>query len=204
MYHKSIVATIQECLITVNRTDVRVLRSRESLLDAALALLSENPAASLSDVAERAGVGRATLYRHFASREDLVRALARECLRRTDEDLAPVAEQGLTGRAALEAVIRRIMPLARQFHFLLSLWNVAEEDEQVREMYERQLDQLSALVDETKAEGAIDPSVSTAWVVASFDAQLAAAWWMIGRGLFTTEQAADAVIRALFDGVSPA
>ncbi len=188
----------------MNEFDARVRRSRESLLDAALGLLAENPSASLRDVAERAGVGRATLYRHFASREGLVRAVAHECLRRTDENLAPIAEQGLTGRVALEAVIRRIMPLAQQYHFLLSLWSVAEEDEQVRSIYERQLNQLSVLVDETKAEGAIDPTVSTGWVVTLIDAQLAAAWWMIGRGQFNAEQAADAVIRALFEGISPA
>jgi len=107
--------------------------------------------------------------------------LAYECLRRTDEELAPIAEQGLTGRSALEAVIRRIMPLAQQFHFLLSLWSVAEEDERVRAIYERQLNQLSVLVDETKAEGAIDRTLSTEWVVTLIDAQLAAAWWMLQR-----------------------
>jgi len=37
---------------------------------------------------------------------------------------------------------------------------------------------------------------------AQFDAQLAAGWSMVARGELTVEQAADAVIRALFDGLA--
>lgn len=186
----------------MNRTDARARRSRESLLDAALNVLGHNPAASMTDVADAAGVGRATLYRHFASRTVLVRELARECLRRTDSNLAPVASAGLRGRPALEEVIRLIMPLARQFHFLLSLWSYADRDEETNAIYDRQLKQLMALIEEAKAEGAVDRSVPTAWIVTSLDAQIAAAWWMISQSRFSPEEAANAVVRSLFDGVA--
>ncbi|MEM7406456.1 MAG: TetR/AcrR family transcriptional regulator [Pseudomonadota bacterium] len=187
----------------MNEADARARRSRDSLLDAGLTMLARNPAASMTDVANLAGVGRATLYRHFPSRTALVRELARECLRRTDADLAPVADAGLRGRRALEAVIQLIMPLARQFHFLLSLWSYAEDDEDIRAIYDRQLTQLVTLVEEAKAEGSIDAAVPAAWVVSSLDAQVAAAWWMVGNGLFTDSEAAEAVIRSLFDGIGP-
>jgi AcrR family transcriptional regulator len=49
-----------------------------AILDAAASVIAEHgEAASMSDVAEAAGVGRATLYRYFASREDLLRALTK-------------------------------------------------------------------------------------------------------------------------------
>jgi len=52
-------------------------RFSSSILEAAARVLSEHgAAASMSDVAEAAGIGRATLYRYFASREDLLRALS--------------------------------------------------------------------------------------------------------------------------------
>ena len=127
---------IQSCLITVNIDDARAIRSRSSLLDAALEVLANNPTASISEIAERAGVGRATLYRHFETRENLVRALAQACLERTDIALEPIQAQQLRGREALETAIRLIMPLAQQFHFLLSLWSLAEHDPTVREIYD--------------------------------------------------------------------
>ncbi len=51
------------------------LRSREALLAAAHRTLAANPHASLTEVAADAGVGRATLYRHFPTRKHLIDTL---------------------------------------------------------------------------------------------------------------------------------
>jgi len=52
-----------------------VARNRSSIIDAARELIAEPGDLKLSAVARRAGVGQGTLYRHFASREELIRAL---------------------------------------------------------------------------------------------------------------------------------
>ncbi|MDT5266181.1 MAG: TetR/AcrR family transcriptional regulator, repressor for lfrA [Mycobacterium sp.] len=52
-------------------------RTRKAILDAAMSVLAENPAASLGDIATAAEVGRSTLHRYFAERTDLLHALAR-------------------------------------------------------------------------------------------------------------------------------
>ena len=52
-------------------------RTRKAILDAAMTVLAENPAASLGDIAAAADVGRSTLHRYFAERSDLLDALAR-------------------------------------------------------------------------------------------------------------------------------
>lgn len=52
-------------------------RTRKAILDAAVSVLADNPAASLGDIATAAGVGRSTLHRYFAERTDLLHALAR-------------------------------------------------------------------------------------------------------------------------------
>ncbi|MDT5073313.1 MAG: TetR/AcrR family transcriptional regulator, repressor for lfrA, partial [Mycobacterium sp.] len=51
-------------------------RTRKAILDAAMAVLGDNPGASLGDIASAAEVGRSTLHRYFAERSDLLRALA--------------------------------------------------------------------------------------------------------------------------------
>lgn len=56
------------------RADAR--RNHERLLAAARAAFAEHgPEASLDGIARRAGVGSGTLYRHFPTREDLMRAV---------------------------------------------------------------------------------------------------------------------------------
>lgn len=56
----------------LKRSDAR--RNRDAILAAALEALTESPDASLNAIAKRAGVANATLYRHFATREELVLA----------------------------------------------------------------------------------------------------------------------------------
>lgn len=51
-------------------------RSVRSILEAAERVLSSNPAASLEQVAEAAGVARTTIHRRFANRQALVDAMA--------------------------------------------------------------------------------------------------------------------------------
>lgn len=52
-------------------------RTRRAILDAAMAVISENPAAPISDIAVAADVGRSTVHRYFPDRADLIHALAR-------------------------------------------------------------------------------------------------------------------------------
>lgn len=57
----------------VERSDVT--RNRAAILAAARELIAEPGELRLSAVAKRAGVGQGTLYRHFATRDELVGAL---------------------------------------------------------------------------------------------------------------------------------
>jgi len=59
-------------------------RSRRAILDAAHELYSNGGEASFAEVASAAGVGQATVYRHFENREDLLAALAEEGMSRLE------------------------------------------------------------------------------------------------------------------------
>ena len=52
---------------------------RQTVLASAGATLARNPAASVADIASRAGVGRATLYRFFAKNDAIVLAAGLLC-----------------------------------------------------------------------------------------------------------------------------
>jgi len=181
--------------------DARAMRSRRALLDSGIELLLRNPAASLSQIASHAGVGRATLYRHFETRDQLIQTLAVESLEITDAVLAPSKQQGLTGRPALESMLKCIMPLADHYHFLLTLWNIAEQDQEVMQIYNRQLEELAIIIEQGKAEGSISQTLSTGWIVATIDSLLYTGWWMMGNEGMSAEEAADSAITTLFKGI---
>lgn len=71
------------------------LRNREQILRSAVDLLIEQgPTAPMESIARRAGVGIATLYRHFPDRSVLLRQVALDTLRQsTREATAALAEE---------------------------------------------------------------------------------------------------------------
>jgi AcrR family transcriptional regulator len=64
------------------RRDAR--RNRDAILDAARDLFAEAGDVPMYEIARRAGVGQATLYRHFPDREAVAAALATEQLERLE------------------------------------------------------------------------------------------------------------------------
>lgn len=82
-------------------------RNRERLLDAAVELILEVGGEPSRDaIASRAGVGIATLYRHFPDRQSLLHAVALHVL---DRSIA-------AGEAALDAPTDGAMALGRYMH----------------------------------------------------------------------------------------
>ena len=114
--------------VKINQSDPRAHRSRTLLMEAGIEVLSQNIDASLSDIAATAGVGRATLYRHFETREELILALGKESLDQTDQACAHIIENGIAGREAIEAIFCAVLPLGNRFHFLLLMWQQLSGD----------------------------------------------------------------------------
>lgn len=82
------------------RADAR--RNEESLLDAAAAIFVESGVeAPVRDIAARAGVGTATIYRHFPTRADLVIAVYRHQVEACAEAGPALLAAGPTPHAAL-------------------------------------------------------------------------------------------------------
>ena len=87
------------------RTDA--MRNQSAVLDAAEEMFAEHGlAVSLNEIARRAGVGNATLYRHFPRREDLIdtvfaRQMEQYC--RIAEDAVVMPEPGEAFRACVTA-----------------------------------------------------------------------------------------------------
>lgn len=182
-------------------TSTKVSKILDTLLDAAAAVLARNPGASIADVAVRAGVSRATLYRYFPSREALIRALAIEALGQTDEAVAPLRDQTSSSTETLQLTIGALIPLGERFHFLTTEFGVMGDPE-VAEIYERQQSELSNLVEAVKAEGGIAREIPTAWVVAVIDTLIYAAWTSVEEGFIASRDAVDLVNRTLFSGLS--
>jgi AcrR family transcriptional regulator len=75
-----------------------------TIIDRAAAVLAERGAASMDEIASSAGIGRATLYRYFSTREALLKAMAAASVQ---ELRARITEAGL-GAVSFEEAIARL------------------------------------------------------------------------------------------------
>ncbi|MEZ7159410.1 TetR/AcrR family transcriptional regulator [Streptomyces sp. MAD19A] len=139
------------------RADAR--RNRERLLAAARAVFAEHGIdAPMATVARRAGVGVATLYRHFPTRDALVRgAFARQmrtCGRALHDALA--AEDPWEGLTHLVETVCALQREERGFPaaFLDAFPETTAEHARTREQAERD---LTSLVRRAQASGALRP-----------------------------------------------
>ena len=105
-------------MIQVFKSDQRRARSertRETILDAALHCYQQHGvhATGMEDVAQQAGVGRATLYRHFANQE----ALLTDVMTRNIEQLQQVVALSLKGcKKPEEYYVEAALAIIRECH----------------------------------------------------------------------------------------
>ncbi len=172
--------------------------TREAIVEAALALLGENPSASFSEIAIRAGVGRATLHRHFRNRETLIDAISHQCMDEMEQ--AVQAREGAAMSAAdrLESMFRATVPLGDRYSFLQ---HQIERHEGVRARYVAQLGWLNGLVAALKTEGVVADDVPDYWLVSQIDQLIWIAWRAVQGGKLTVDDAVALAMRTILNGL---
>jgi TetR/AcrR family transcriptional repressor of mexCD-oprJ operon len=95
------------------------VRNFDRIIDGATAALADNPSASMTEIAERSGVVRATLYRHFPAREDLFRAIYRSALANIDAAIKAAEPERGTAIEALEREIEALVGVIGRYRTLV-------------------------------------------------------------------------------------
>ena len=155
------------------RADAR--RNREAILRAALeAFETEGVFASIDGVAARAGVGNATLYRNFPTRDDLLAAVIEtstsEVLTAADE-----LERTLPPREALAEWLAQLTWLLRIWHDLPACLAGPRDDDSAtaRSTCNPLLARTETFLDAAKISGDVRPDVDAE---RTFELVLALAW----------------------------
>ena len=174
------------------------LGTREAIIEAALLLLNDNPGASFSEIAIKAGVGRATLHRHFRNRDALIDAISHQCMDEMERAVV-VGEQNVSkAKERLASMFFATVPLGDRYSFLQQQ---IETHDEVRARYVAQLDWLSELVSALKAEGTVSKDVPDFWLVNQIDQLIWTAWRAVKGGRLTVNDAVALAMRTILNGL---
>ncbi|MFD3700439.1 TetR/AcrR family transcriptional regulator [Streptomyces sp. NPDC058646] len=150
------------------------MRTRRSILDAAVSVLSGNHGASLADVAEAAGVGRTTVHRYFPERSDLVAALGADVRERLEEATVRARVDDGPAPKALERLCLEYFELGDRLMLLFDVpqfmtWAGFEEETDADRT-------LIRLIERGQAEGTVDTEADADWLQNVLWSLLYAAW----------------------------
>ncbi|GAA4811102.1 TetR/AcrR family transcriptional regulator [Nocardioides caeni] len=182
------------------------MSSRDAVLAAAPRVLATQPTASMAEIAAAAGVGRATLHRHFASREDLLREIGQRSLDQwaASMDEARVLEAAESGdatviRACLVDLLTRYVADAQAFGIALTDPTVLNDPE-LREGAERCFVDELRLHGAAQATGVLRPDVPPRWLGHVLYGLLVAVRDALVEGDIAPRDAAGLVVTAFLEG----
>ncbi|WP_227834213.1 TetR/AcrR family transcriptional regulator [Nocardia macrotermitis] len=165
---------------------------------AANVLAEQGPAVSMAEIAEAAGVGRATLYRYFPSRDALLAGLTTAALEDLLGRIADADVETASVPTALARLTRGFLTAGSKYAALLQPGvALPDKDEQLQN---RLAQPVLDLLNRGVAEGILRADPPVGMLFEMFTGLLEKALHVVLRGESGVEQAAEAVIAVFLDG----
>ncbi|MEU9098813.1 helix-turn-helix domain-containing protein [Streptomyces sp. NPDC048361] len=173
---------------------------RDQVLRTAAALLTRKATATMDEVARAAGIGRATLHRHFAGREALVRALEELGIRELEAALDAARLEHGAASDALRRMVAEVEPVAGLLAFLVTE-NQLFEGEQQHEGWARIDARVSTLFRRGQEQGEFRIDLTPAWLTEALYGLIGAAAWAVQDGRVATKDFQYMIVELLLGGV---
>src|SRR6266516_2367172 len=177
-------------------------RSVAAVLDAALEALASDPDSSMSEIARRAGVVRATIYVHFPTRTGLLDAVMEHAVAQVVEAMRGAEPQRGEPVEALERVLRATWRQLAQFHGLLAMNTARLSAEELHRRHVPMLDQIEPLIERGQKQGDFPSDLPVAWHLAVVRTIVHTARAAIQGGRIAESEAEDAMLTTPINAIA--
>ena len=167
-------------------------------MGAAIEVWAVDNAASLGEVAERAGVGRTTLNRYFSDRSQLVGAVDAECAARYVAAVARSRPAEGSGRAALLRMCTELIQLGSVLGVVFADNSLVDPDT----WFSDDDDPLGVVIARGYADGSLSTDLPGDWIGTFVWTSLFAAHLVVNSGAHTWHETAGLLTRTLTSGLA--
>ncbi|WP_205800907.1 TetR/AcrR family transcriptional regulator [Micromonospora thermarum] len=135
-------------------------RSIRTIIEAAERMLTENPAATIEQIAESAGVARTTVHRRFASREALITSMTRAAWNQIAAAVAAARPATAPPLVALHQATANILNIKSRWRFALGQ---PTDDAATGEIQQEVFAACDLVLQRAQQTGLIHPDADLAW-----------------------------------------
>lgn len=178
-------------------------RSVEAILDAAVEALASDPDTSMSEIARRAGVVRATVYVHFPTREVLIAAITERAMTEATQALAAATPDEGDPADALARMLAASWRTLGRYHALVQI-NSRLGPEHMRALHQPIVRLVRPLLKRGQASGAFNSELPIEWMLTVLLELIHAASREVTAGRLPDEKAQRVLIASVTGALAPA
>jgi len=167
----------------------------QRILDATTELIASEPGASMARIASRAGVSRATLYHHFASRDALLDVLTDRSIDEVTAALESAEPDQGTASEAIERVLLAAWQVIGRYRGLV-IANQRLERGELRARLEPALVPVREVIHRGQRCGEFDPQLPADWLIGILVDLIHAASRQVTAGAMSADAAEQALLRS--------
>ena len=177
-------------------------RSVAAILDAAVDALAIDPDVSMSEIARRAGVVRATIYVHFPTREALIAAVTNSAMAEATKQLRAAAPDQGDPADALARMLAASWRTLGRYHALVGI-NSRLGPEHMRAVHQPVARLVRPLLKRGQKTGAFNPDVPVEWMMTVLLELIHAASREVTSGRLPEDKAERALITTATGALAP-
>ncbi len=177
----------------------RTLKTKTALFEAACRLFAHGGTPSLAEIADEAGMGRATLHRHFSTREQFLNEMALWALGSLERAGTNAGLKAKSFEDAFWLIIEALIPLGDRYHFLIRESQTFAQPK-IKKLIAQNSKEMTGLITHLQETGILNPEFSPGWINSVVDALVYSAWEHIQAGDLAPNAAAPLVRHTLLGG----
>lgn len=178
-----------------------IQQSKVKIIEQSIQVFSRQPQCTMEQLAEKIGISRATLYRHFTTRQILLKEIIISSYGIFKEIMKPILASDLPAQEKLAKFVKDFVPTGARFYFL-TYNDMFLGDEEIKNLYKSQSGDLELLAKELKAGGFIDEAVPNEWFAAALEFLIYGVWEKMYQGDIAVNKAADLILNTIMNGLS--
>jgi len=181
------------------RISPKSAKTKTALFEAACHLFAQGGTPSLAQIAEGAGIGRATLHRHFSTREQFLNDMAVWALKALSEAGENASYKAKTFEDAFWLIIKALIPHGDKYNFLVRE-NHTLNQLKIKKSMAKSEAEMKSLITHLQETGVLNPAFTADWINSVVDGLIYAAWEQIQKGDLAPNAAGDLVKQTLLGG----